>query len=93
MKVMLTGSFANGVPDYYDVSAFDIVEENFFIELSGCVVQRSLLTITKPQQVLEWEAITQCRIEKAHVTRVLVESGEVVPFVCTTKYILRRINE
>lgn len=83
MKVMLTGEFANGVPDYYNVSAFNIIEEDIFIELTGCTVQRPLLTLTTPEEVVEWEEITKARIEEAHVLRVIVESGEVVPYVCS----------
>ncbi len=80
MKVMLTGSFADEIPECCHHMSASM--ESVYIGLTGCTVVRPVVVFNTPEEVLTFLEATGTTTELALVLRTLSNTGEVVPYVC-----------
>lgn len=82
MLVMLTGAAAEGIY-WEDASAFNITMKDVWIDINDNVVTRPVLDITFPEDVIEFQEKFGVEIERAGVVRKLMDTSELIPYVCS----------
>lgn len=82
MLVMLTGDAAEGIY-WEDASSFNICMKDVWISINNNVVSRPILDITHPEDVIEFQEKFVVKIEQSGVVRKLVDTGDVISYVCS----------
>lgn len=82
MLVMLTGDAAEGIY-WEDASSFNISMKDIWISINNNVVSRPVLDITRPEDVIEFQEKFGVKIEQSGVLRKFVDTGAVIPYVCS----------